>query len=91
MNYNNLRKEYLKQSVMTASPAELIVMLFESCIKNLKLAEICLNERRGIENQRALPKAQKLLWSSLTAWIQALKSPIAFLRFTNFCCIQYVK
>ena len=38
---NNLKREYLKQSVMTASPVELIIMLFDSCIKNLKLAEIC--------------------------------------------------
>lgn len=40
----NLKQEYLKQSVMTASPGELIVMLFDACIKNLKLAEICLND-----------------------------------------------
>lgn len=40
----NLRQEYLKQSVMTASPCELIVMLYDACIKNLKLAEICLTE-----------------------------------------------
>lgn len=43
----NLRQEYLKQSVMTASPAELIVMLFDACIKNLKLAEICLEENNN--------------------------------------------
>lgn len=42
----NLRQEYLKQSVMTASPAELIVMLFDACIKNLKLAAICLEDNK---------------------------------------------
>lgn len=42
----NLKQEYLKQSVMTASPAELIVMLFEACIKNLKLAEINLEDSK---------------------------------------------
>ncbi len=40
----NLKQEYLKQSVMTASPAELIVMLFDACIKNVKLAKICLED-----------------------------------------------
>lgn len=44
----NLRQEYLKQSVMTASPGELVVMLYDACIKNLKLAEICLNENSDI-------------------------------------------
>jgi flagellar protein FliS len=46
MNYRkvDLKREYLKQSVMTASPAELIVMLFDACIKNLKLARINLED-----------------------------------------------
>jgi flagellar protein FliS len=44
----NLKQEYLKQSVMTASPAELIVMLFDACIKNLKLAEISLADNKDI-------------------------------------------
>ncbi|SHH84115.1 flagellar protein FliS [Sporobacter termitidis DSM 10068] len=50
MDYRNknLRQEYLKQSVMTASPCELIVMLYDSCIKNLKLAEICLTENNDL-------------------------------------------
>jgi flagellar protein FliS len=62
MNYNNLRKEYLKQSVMTASPAELIVMLFESCIKNLKLAEICLNDKKDIATANGhFIKAQQII------------------------------
>jgi flagellar protein FliS len=62
VNYNNLRQEYLKQSVMTASPAELIVMLFESCIKNLKLAEICLNDKKDIERSNEhFIKAQKII------------------------------
>ncbi|MGE4354451.1 MAG: flagellar export chaperone FliS [Oscillospiraceae bacterium] len=50
MNYrqNNLKNEYLKQSVLTASPIELIIMLFDACIKDLKLAQICLEEHRDI-------------------------------------------
>ncbi len=43
----NLRQEYIRQSVMTASPCELIVMLYDACIKNLKLAEICLTENNN--------------------------------------------
>lgn len=58
----NLKQEYLKQSVMTATPSELIVMLFDSCIKNLKLAEICLNERKDIEGANLhFQKAQKII------------------------------
>jgi flagellar protein FliS len=64
MNYRkaNLKDEYLKQSVFTASPAELIVMLFDACIKNLKLADILLNEdgRIGDAGLR-LSKAQEII------------------------------
>lgn len=59
---HNFRQEYLRQSVMTATPQELVVMLFDSCIKNLKLAEICLKERRDLDGANAhLQKAQKII------------------------------
>lgn len=64
MNYMKaqLRDEYLKQSVMTASPAELVVMLFDACIKNLKLAEILLNEEGRIGDAGVrLTKAQEII------------------------------
>jgi len=64
MNYMKaqLRDEYLKQSVMTASPAELVVMLFDACIKNLKLADILLNEEGRIGDAGVrLTKAQEIL------------------------------
>ncbi|NLT13239.1 MAG: flagellar export chaperone FliS [Clostridiales bacterium] len=46
----NLKQEYLKQSVMTASPADLIVMLFDACIKNLKLAVINLEDNHDFSS-----------------------------------------
>lgn len=59
---NNLKQEYLKQSVMTATPAELIVMLFDACIKNLKLAEICLEEHGSLDSANLyFQKAQKII------------------------------
>lgn len=40
----NLKEEYLRQSVLTASPAELTVALFNGCIKDLKLAEVAMEK-----------------------------------------------
>lgn len=40
----NLKEEYLRQSVLTASPAELTVALFNGCIKDLRLAEVAMEE-----------------------------------------------
>jgi len=59
---NNLKQEYLKQSVMTASASELIIMLFDSCIKNLKQAEICLNEHKDLNASNLhFQKSQKII------------------------------
>lgn len=58
----NLKQEYLRQSVMTASPPELVVMLLDGCIKNLKLAEICLKDRRDIDGANThFQKAQRII------------------------------
>lgn len=64
MNFmkHNLKQEYLTQSVMTATPSELIVMLYEACIKDLKLAEISLNDRKDLDAANLyLQKAQKII------------------------------
>lgn len=58
----NLKQEYLTQSVLTASPADLIVMLFDSCIKNLRLAEICLSENNDVNKTNLhFQKAQQII------------------------------
>lgn len=56
------RKEYLRQSVLSASPAELIAMLFDGCIKNCRMAELCYEERKDIEGTNAhLLQAQRII------------------------------
>ncbi len=64
MNYmtTDPRKEYLRQGVMTASPAELVVMLYEACVKNLKLAMISYEESKDIcMTNNCLIKAQRII------------------------------
>ena len=56
------RKEYLKQEVMTASPAELVAMLYSACIKNLKLAVMAWEDSKDITTiNNCLIKAQKVI------------------------------
>jgi flagellar protein FliS len=56
------RREYLRQGVMTASPAELVAMLFGACIKNLKLAVMAYEESKDIcTTNNCLIKAQKII------------------------------
>lgn len=56
------RKEYLKQNVMTAGPAALIAMLYEACIKNIKLATIAYEDGHDISGTNEyLLKAQRII------------------------------
>ena len=56
------RKEYLKQGVMTASPAELVAMLYGACIKNLRLAVMAYGEFKDVcTTNNCLIKAQKII------------------------------
>lgn len=63
MDYRkNLKEEYLRQSVMTASPAELTAALFGGCIKDLNLAEAALQEPRDISLSNSyFIKAQNII------------------------------
>ncbi|MBE6913433.1 MAG: flagellar export chaperone FliS [Ruminococcaceae bacterium] len=59
---NRLGQEYLYRSVMTASPAELIVMLFDACIKDVKLAAMALEEKHDLMKANTyFVKAQKII------------------------------
>lgn len=61
-NTNALRREYLTQSIMTASPGELILMLYDACIKNIKLAQIALENTPNYDKANTcLIKAQKII------------------------------
>lgn len=56
------RREYLKQGVMTASPAELVAMLYGACVKDLKLAVMAYEESADIcTTNNYLLKAQKII------------------------------
>ena len=53
----NAQDTYKKQSVMTASPAELIVMLYEGLKRNMLLAKRAINKKDTNAAHNALMKA----------------------------------
>lgn len=58
----NLKEEYLRQSVMTATPSELLVMLYDGCIRNLKLAELAMEAPADyMKVNERMVKAQKII------------------------------
>lgn len=48
---------YKKQNVLTAGPGELTLMLYDGCIKNLKLAKIYISEKNVEKTNEVFLKA----------------------------------
>jgi len=61
MSQNNIANIYKQNQINTASPKELVVLLYEGCIKNLRLAELGLEENRLDLVNTNLIKAQDII------------------------------
>lgn len=58
---NRPQEVYRKQAIMTASPLELIVMLYDGCRKNLLLAKKAIEKDNPCEAHKQLIKAQDVI------------------------------
>jgi flagellar protein FliS len=58
---NNVYKVYQKNSVLTASPGELTLMLYEGCVKFIRQAKIALRNGDYAEKNDKLQKAQAII------------------------------
>ena len=58
---NNAFRTYKQQGVLTANPLELIVMLYDGGIKQLKIASIEIEEKEYEQANNALQKAQRIV------------------------------
>jgi len=68
-------EKYREQEVTMANPAALIVMLYNACIKRLKLAQKAIEKKNYEESNANLKKAQDIL-SELLCSLD-LKYPVA--------------
>jgi len=57
----NSYQQYRKHDVLMANPLELIIMLYNGCIKKLKLADIAIRERNYEVSNLHLQKAQEII------------------------------
>lgn len=58
---NNAYKVYQKSSVLTASPGELTLMLYDGCVKFIKQAKLALENGNFAEKNDKLQKAQAII------------------------------
>lgn len=61
MNQAHAYNAYKNNSVMTASPAKLVLMLYDGAIKNLKLAEIAIEDSDIEKVNTYIKKAQDII------------------------------
>ena len=59
--YSSAGNQYRQQSAMTASPGELTLMLYDGCIKNLKLAKMHIGAKDYLKTNEVLQKAQAII------------------------------
>jgi flagellar protein FliS len=57
----NAYERYKQQGIMTASPVDLIVMLYDECIKQLRLASTALGRRNYADANNSFKRAQDIL------------------------------
>lgn len=61
MGHKNIGNIYRQNQVNTASPKELVILLYEGCIKKIRLAELALEEERLDLVNENLIKAQDII------------------------------
>ncbi len=86
---NNPYKQYQKQGVLTANPGELIVMLYDACIKNMKLAEIFVGEKNYEGANKAYIKAQDIMTELVSSLNYDYEIAEQLLRIYDFVIRQF--
>lgn len=58
---SNPYEKYKQQNILVANPVELIIMLYDGCVKQLKLARIAISENEPQNANTSLQKAQNII------------------------------
>lgn len=61
MQQRNAQNIYKQNQILNASPKKLVVLLYDGCIKNLRLAENSIAEKNVEQANTALLKAQNII------------------------------
>lgn len=87
----NPYEQYRQQGVMTASPVELIVMLYDGCIKQMKLGVMAIENKDYSAANQALQKAQDILGELVTSLDMNYELAATLLELYNFFLSELVE
>lgn len=82
---------YKQNSVTTASPGELTLMLYNGCLKFLHKAKLAIQEKNIQEKNTNLQKAQSIiseLMATLNMDIEISKNMFALYEYMNRCLVE---
>jgi len=91
MSLTNPYQSYQQNSVMTASPQELTLMLYNGCLKFIRLAKKAMVEKKFEEKNTNIIKAQKIvqeLHITLNTDIEISKSMAQLYEYINHRLIE---
>jgi flagellar protein FliS len=61
MYTNQAFNQYRDQSVLTAGPGELVLMLYDGCLKQVRLAKLAIHPKMIEQKNTSLVKAQNIM------------------------------
>lgn len=64
---NNAFQTYKQQKILTANPIELIILLYDGCIKQLKIATLAVEEKDYERANESMQKAQRIMMELLNS------------------------
>jgi len=59
--FKGAQNQYLEQSILTASPADLVTMLYEAAIKNIKYSIIAIDDKNYELSNNHIKKSQDIV------------------------------
>ena len=87
----NLKDRYKQNYVSTASPADLIIMLYEGCIKQIKLANIYMESGSMEQTGEALKNAQDIITELMQALDMSFEISKDLMRLYDFILYELMQ
>lgn len=87
----NLKDRYKHDYVSTASPADLIIMLYEGCIKQIKLAKIHLESGSVEKTSEALKNAQDIITELMESLDMSFEISKELMRLYDFILFELMQ
>ncbi len=87
----NLKERYKQDYISTASPADLIIMLYEGCIKKIKLAQIYLESGDIEQTSSSLMGAQDIIGELMNSLDMSFEISEDLLKLYDFMLSELVQ